>query len=102
MFERPNAILVVLDDLGFSDLGCFASGIATPVLDELAAVGVRYTGFHTTPLRSPSRASILTGRNHHAVGMGMVADWPSDFPGYHGRIPASAATVARHLRATTE
>jgi arylsulfatase A-like enzyme len=94
----PNIVMVVLDDLGFADLGCFGSGVATPTIDALAGAGLTYTNFHVTPLCSPTRASLLTGRNHHAVGMGMLSDAPQDAPGYTGRIPRSAATVARHLR----
>jgi arylsulfatase A-like enzyme len=94
----PNIVMVVLDDLGFADLGCFGSSIATPTIDALAGTGLTYTNFHVTPLCSPTRASLLTGRNHHAVGMGMLSDAPQDAPGYTGRIPRSAATVARHLR----
>lgn len=94
----PNIVLVVLDDLGFADLGCFGSSIATPTIDALSYAGLKYTNFHVTPLCSPTRASLLTGRNHHAVGMGMLSDTSRDAPGYTGRIPRSAATVARHLR----
>ncbi|GAB3596918.1 arylsulfatase [Microbacterium tumbae] len=95
---RPNVVMVVLDDLGFAELGCFGSGIATPVIDALARGGLRYTNFHATPLCSPTRASLLTGRNHHAIGMGMLSDLPAQAPGYTGRIPRSAATLAHHLR----
>jgi arylsulfatase A-like enzyme len=96
--SRPNVVVILLDDLGFAELGCFGASIATPAIDALGRDGLRYTNLHTTPLCSPTRASLLTGRNHHAVGMGMLADVPSEAPGYTGRIPRSAATVARHLR----
>ena len=96
--RRPSVVVIMLDDLGFAELGCFGSSIETPVIDGLARDGVSYTNFHTTPLCSPTRASLLTGRNHHAVGMGMLADSPAESPGYSGRLPRSAATVARHLR----
>ncbi|WP_144876206.1 arylsulfatase [Microbacterium sp. 1.5R] len=98
--RRPNVVVVVLDDLGFAELGCFGSGIATPVIDGLARQGLRYTNFHATPLCSPTRASLLTGRNHHAIGMGMLSDLPAQAPGYTGRIPRSAATLSHHLRAS--
>ena len=62
----PNVLLVVLDDVGFAQLGCFGSDISTPALDALAAGGLRYSSFHTTALCSPTRACVLTGRNHHA------------------------------------
>lgn len=94
----PNVVLIVLDDVGFAQLGCFGSDVATPNFDRLAAGGLRYNRFHVTALCSPTRASLLTGRNHHAVGMGFVPDVPMRFPGYTGRLPASAATLARLLR----
>lgn len=94
----PNVVLVVLDDLGFGQLGCFGSDLATPTIDRLAADGARYNRFHVTSLCSPTRACLLTGRNHHAVGMGFLTDVPTGFPGYDGRIPASAATLPRILR----
>jgi arylsulfatase len=94
----PNVLVVVLDDLGFAQLGCFGSDIATPSIDRLAAGGLRYRRFHVTALCSPTRACLLTGRNHHAVGMGFLTDIPIGFPGYTGRIPRSAATLARLLR----
>ena len=68
----PNVLLVVLDDVGFAQLGCFGSDIDTPHLDGLAAGGLRYPNFHTTALCSPTRACLLTGRNHHTVGMGRI------------------------------
>ena len=94
----PNVVLVVLDDLGFAQLGCFGSDLATPTIDRLAAEGLRYNQFHVTSLCSPTRACLLTGRNHHTVGMGFLTDIPTGFPGYDGRIPPSAATLPRILR----
>ena len=94
----PNVLVIVLDDLGFAQLGCFGSDIATPNIDALAAGGLRYNRFHVTALCSPTRAAILTGRNHHAVGMGMLPELAVRYEGYNGRIPPSAATLARHLR----
>ncbi|MFN8040448.1 MAG: arylsulfatase [Acidimicrobiales bacterium] len=82
----PNVIVVVLDDVGFAQLGCYGSDIATPTIDGLAADGVRLAGFHTTSLCSPTRACLLTGRNHHTVGMGRVADLAIGFPGHNGLI----------------
>ena len=66
----PNILLVLFDDVGFSDFGCYGSPIKTPTIDALAADGLRYTGFHTTAMCSTTRASLLTGRNHHSVGVG--------------------------------
>jgi arylsulfatase len=96
----PNVVLIVLDDLGFGQLGAFGGDIATPSIDRLAAEGLRYRRFHVTSLCSPTRASLLTGRNHHAVGMGFLSDVPIGFPGYDGKIPRSAATLPRILRDT--
>ncbi len=95
----PNVIVILFDDLGFGQLGCFGSDIETPSIDRLAADGLRYNRFHVTALCSPTRASLLTGRNHHAVGMGFLVDTPLAYPGYNGRIPSSAATLPRVLRA---
>jgi len=94
----PNVLLIVLDDVGFAQLGCYGSDIATPVLDRLAAEGVRLANFHTTALCSPTRACLLTGRNHHRVGMGRVADLAVGFPGYWGRPPRSAGYLSEVLR----
>ena len=93
----PNVVVIVLDDTGFAQLGCFGSDIGTPNIDRLARGGLRYNRFHVTSLCSPTRACLLTGRNHHAVGMGFLADIPMGFPGYNGRIPSSAATLPRIL-----
>ncbi|HYU38232.1 MAG TPA: arylsulfatase [Acidimicrobiia bacterium] len=82
----PNILVVLLDDVGFAQLGCFGSDIDTPTFDRLAANGLRYTNFHTTALCSPTRACVLTGRNHHRVGMGRITDLATGFPGYHSRI----------------
>src|SRR4051794_12747011 len=65
----PNIVFIVLDDVGFAHLGCYGSDIVTPNMDRLAANGLRYTGFHTTAMCSPTRASLLSGRNHHAAGV---------------------------------
>ena len=94
----PNVVIVLLDDTGFAQLGCFGSDIATPTFDRLAADGLRYHRFHVTALCSPTRASLLTGRNHHAVGMGFLADIPTGVPGYTTRIPETAAPLPRILR----
>ena len=96
--QAPNVVVILLDDLGFSHLGCFGSTIDTPNIDRLAAGGLRYTNFHVTPLCSPTRAALLTGRNHHAVGMRSVSNMNSGFPHMRGRISPSAATIAEVLR----
>ena len=95
---KPNVVLVVLDDTGFSHFGCYGSSIDTPNIDRLAAGGLRYVNFHTTALCSPTRACLLTGRNHHAVGMRAVSNMDTGFPNMRGYLPESAATVADVLR----
>lgn len=94
----PNVVVIVLDDLGFGQFGCYGSDIDTPNIDKLAQGGLRYNRFHVTALCSPTRAALLTGRNHHAVGMGFLADIPTSDPGYTAKIPPEAATVPRILR----
>jgi arylsulfatase len=89
---------MLFDDLGFSHLGCFGSTIETPNIDRLAEQGLRYTNFHVTPLCSPTRAALLTGRNHHAVGMRGVSNFDSGFPHMRGHISNHAATVAEVVR----
>ena len=96
--RQPNVLVVMLDDVGFADFGCYGSEIDTPTIDSLAASGLRYTGFHTTAMCSTTRASLLTGRNHHSVGMGCLANFDSGFPGYRGKIAPDAATLAERLR----
>jgi arylsulfatase A-like enzyme len=95
----PNVLVVLFDDVGFSDFGCYGSPIATPTIDRLAAEGLRYTGFHTTAMCSTTRAALLTGRNHHSVGVGCLANFDSGYPGYHGKIAPEAGTLAEMLRA---
>ena len=94
----PNIVIIVLDDVGFADLGCYGSEIATPCMDRLARGGVRYSNFHVTSMCSPTRACLFTGRNAHAVGMGIIAEWSSGFPGYRGQVTAQAAIIPEVLR----
>jgi arylsulfatase A-like enzyme len=93
----PNVVFVVLDDVGFAHLGCYGSDISTPNMDRLAAGGLRYTNFHTTAMCSPTRASLLTGRNHHAAGVGTVGEYATGFPGYRNHLSKRAATLAEML-----
>jgi arylsulfatase len=83
----PNVLFIVLDDTGFGQLGCFGSPIQTPNLDRLAAGGLRYNNMHTTALCSPSRACMLTGRNHHSNAMSCITEGATGFPGSNGLIP---------------
>lgn len=94
----PNILLVMTDDVGFGSVSTFGGSIPTPNLDDLAENGLRYNQFHTTGICSPTRASLLTGRNHHAVGLGSLADLASPYPGYTAHTPPSAASIARILR----
>jgi tripartite-type tricarboxylate transporter receptor subunit TctC len=94
----PNIVIIILDDVGFADLGCYGSEIATPSMDRLARGGVRYSNFHVTSMCSPTRACLFTGRNAHAVGMGIIAEWSSGYPGYRGQVTAQAATIPEVLR----
>ncbi|MGE5763306.1 MAG: arylsulfatase [Mycobacterium leprae] len=87
VFGAPNVLMIVLDDTGFGQLGCYGSPIATPNLDALAAGGLLYTNMHTTALCSPSRSCIITGRNHHANGMAAVTELATGYPGYNAQIP---------------
>ncbi|HEV7411299.1 MAG TPA: arylsulfatase [Bradyrhizobium sp.] len=95
----PNILVVLFDDVGFSDFGCYGSSIKTPTIDRLAAEGLRYSGFHTTAMCSTTRAALLTGRNHHSVGVGCLANFDSGYPGYRGKITKEAGTLAEMLRA---
>jgi len=89
--------VVLFDDVGFSDFGCYGSPIKTPTINRLAGQGLRYTGFHTTAMCSTTRAALLTGRNHHSVGVGCLANFDSGFPGYRGKIAKEAGTLAEML-----
>ena len=90
----PNVVLVLFDDTGFAQFGCYGSTIDTPHVDALARAGLQFTNFHVTPLCSPTRASLLTGRSQHAVGMRSLANFRTGFPNQLGHISDHAATVA--------
>jgi len=94
----PNIVVVLLDDVGYGSLGCYGSEIDTSHIDALAGRGIQYTNFHVTALCSPTRASLLTGRNHHSVGMSLLSNADSGFPGKRGNVSHSAATIAEVLR----
>ena len=96
--DRPNVLVILLDDTGFGNLGCYGSAIDTPNMDALAADGLRYNNFHVTPLCSPTRASVLTGRNHHAVGISTVTVFGDNgFPNQRCRVTRHAATLGEML-----
>lgn len=92
----PNVLFILLDDVGFAQLGCFGADIDTPNLDRLANRGLRYRNFHTAAMCTPSRACLLSGRNHHANGAGTVG--AAGFPGYNGTIPDSNGFLSEILR----
>jgi len=96
--DAPNILVIILDDVGFGSFGTFGGPVPTPGLDLVAQKGLRYNRFHTTALCSPTRAALLTGRNHHAVHMGGIPEQANGFPGYDTIIPPEAATVAQVLR----
>ncbi|UNL83280.1 arylsulfatase [Priestia koreensis] len=98
--KQMNVIYIVLDDVGYSALGCYGSEIKTPHIDSLASNGLRYNNFTVTPLCSPTRACLLTGRNCHSVGVGVITeiDWGPEYPNKRGKISDAAATLAQILQ----
>ncbi len=96
----PNIVFVLVDDVGFSDFGCYGGEIRTPNIDRLADDGLRFTNFHVNPMCSPTRASLLTGTNCHAAGIGHVAQDDVGFPGYAAELADDVATAAEVLRAS--
>ena len=95
----PNVVVMLVDDLGYADLGCFGSEIETPHVDATAEAGIRFANFHSTPMCSPTRAALMTGRNAHAVGVGFVAHIDPGFPGYSSELPKNQPSMAEVLRA---
>jgi arylsulfatase A-like enzyme len=93
----PNILIIMTDDVGFGAPSTFGGVIPTPALDRIAANGLRYTNFHSTALCSPTRAALITGRNHHSVGFGVVSEQSTGFPGYDSIIPKNSATIGRIL-----
>lgn len=96
--DAPNVVIVLLDDVGFGATATFGGPVPSPTGDVLAQEGLRYNRFHTTALCSPTRAALLTGRNHHAVNTGNITEWATGYDGYNSIIPKSAATIAETLR----
>jgi arylsulfatase len=95
--DAPNILLIMTDDVGFAAPSTFGGVIPTPTLDRVAANGLRYTNFHSTSLCSPTRAALITGRNHHSVGFGVISEAASGFPGYDSLIGKESATIGRIL-----
>jgi arylsulfatase len=94
----PNVVIILLDDVGFGQVGTFGGPVPTPNLDKLARNGLRYNRFHTTAICGPSRAALITGRNHHNCGSGFLAEWATGFPSYNNMLPQTTATVGRILK----
>jgi arylsulfatase len=94
----PNVLLIMTDDAGYGVASTFGGVIPTPALDRIAASGLRYTNFHSTALCSPTRAALLTGRNHHSVGYGVIAEQATGYPGYDSVITKDKATIGRILK----
>ena len=95
--DAPNILIVMLDDAGFGQADTFGGEIHTPTLSRLAKSGIAYNAFHTTAMCSPTRAALMTGRNHNRVGFGQIAEFANDWDGYTGVIPRSSATIAEVL-----
>ncbi len=94
----PNVLLIMTDDVGFGAPSTFGGVIPTPALDRIALAGLRYTQFHSTALCSPTRAALITGRNHHSTGFGVVSEQSTGFPGYNSIIPKDIATIGEILK----
>ena len=94
----PNVVIVLLDDVGFGSFSTFGGPVPAPALERVAADGLRFNQFHTTAICAPTRASLLTGRNHHTVHMGRITEAANSFPAYDSVIPREAATIAEVLR----
>src|SRR5271163_3949261 len=95
----PNILLIMTDDQGYGVSSTFGGVIPTPALDRIAKAGLRYTQFHSTALCSPTRAALITGRNHHSVGFGVIGELSTGYPGYDSVIGVENATVGNILRA---
>ena len=96
--QAPNVLLIITDDAGFGVPSTFGGVIPTPTMDRLAKTGLRYNNICSTALCSPTRAALITGRNHHSVGTGVITEMGTAYPGYTGQIPKSAATIADSSR----
>ena len=94
----PNVLLIMTDDCGFGAPGTFGGVIPTPALDRVAKAGLRYTNFHSTALCSPTRAALITGRNHHVAGFGVVGELTTGYPGYDSIILKANGTIGNILK----
>src|SRR4029077_2529383 len=96
--HAPNVLIVLIDDMGFGQSSAFGGPIHMPTVEKLASSGIKYNQFHTTALCSPTRAALLTGRNHHVCNMGSITETATAFPGQTGQRPNSVAPLAEMLR----
>src|SRR5215472_15711379 len=94
----PNVLLILTDDVGFGASSTFGGPIQTPAFDRVASSGLRYNQFHTTALCSPTRAALITGRNHHSVASGNITEFATGYPGYNSLVPRSAGSVGAVLK----
>ena len=94
----PNVVLILIDDVGFGQFSTFGGGVPSPTMDKLAAEGLRYNSFHTTALCSPTRAALITGRNHHSAATGVIGEAATGYDGYTTVLPRSTGTVGEVLR----
>src|SRR5262249_27383367 len=94
----PNVLLILTDDVGFGATSTWGGPIPTPTMDRLANEGPRYNAFHTTSLCSPTRAALITGRNHHTAATGNIMEFGTGYPGYNSLMPRSVGTIAEMLR----
>src|SRR5215469_5573379 len=94
----PNVLLILTDDVGFGASSTFGGPIQTPTFQRLADNGLRYNMYHTTALCSPTRAALVTGRNHHSVASGVITEFATGYPGYNSLVPKSAGSVGSVLK----
>src|SRR5215475_8582232 len=94
----PNVLLILIDDAGFGQFSTFGGGVPSPTMDRLAAEGLRYNRFHTTALCSPTRAALITGRNHHSTNFGVISETATGYDGYTCILPKNCGTVGEVLR----
>ena len=94
----PNVVLILIDDAGFGQFSTFGGGVPSPTMDKLASEGLRYNRFHTTALCSPTRAALITGRNHHSCAEGVIAEAASGYDGYTTMLPRGCGTIGEVLR----
>jgi len=99
--QAPNILLIMTDDSGYGVPSTFGGVIPTPALDRIAKAGLRYTNMHSTALCSPTRAALITGRNHHSAGFGVIAEQSTGFPGYNSIIGKDKATIGRAIALKT-